>query len=430
MLVQFSVSNYRSIGEEITLSMVGANLVSQDKGVDENNVFSAGDDLRLLKSAVIYGANASGKSNIVRAIRFMSETVLDSSRESQAEDPIKVEPFRFSRELAEQPSSFECIFLLGGVEYRYGFEVTREEVVGEWLFHRPAAREVRLFLREHQSIKSSREFKEGKGLESRTRKNALFLSVVAQFNGPIASAVLAWFSNLNVISGLNDNEYREYTTQTFANGLYREQIKELLGALDLGIDDFLVEESSFNEDSIPAELPPELREVFIRYGSAPNVVRTVHRRFDPETGREVSQIFDLDEHESEGTRKMFALAGPLVDTLTHGDVLVIDEFDARIHPLVCRELLKIFNSNKQNPDGAQLIICTHDTNLLSNKLLRRDQIWFAEKDPQSATKLVSLAEYKVRNDASYESDYIRGKYGAIPFLGDLSRLFGDAQADT
>jgi hypothetical protein len=133
----------------------------------------------------------------------------------------------------------------------------------------------------------------------------------------------------------------------------------------------------------------------------------------------------MDEHESEGTQKLFAMAGPLVDTLENGRILVIDELDARLHPLITREIISLFNSNQTNPHNAQLIFMTHDTNILSHKFFRRDQIWFAEKDKFGATHLYSLAEYKIRNDASFENDYIQGRYGAVPFIGDLSHLIGE-----
>jgi AAA15 family ATPase/GTPase len=150
----------------------------------------------------------------------------------------------------------------------------------------------------------------------------------------------------------------------------------------------------------------------------------VHRSFD-EQGNPTSLVsFDIDENESEGTRKLIYLAGPLIDTLKHGKVLFIDEFDARLHPLITHQIISLFNSNNTNPNNAQLIFATHDTNLLSNRLFRRDQIWFAEKDKLGATHFYSLVEYKVRNDASFEKDYIRGKYGAIPFIGDLAQLLG------
>ena len=137
---------------------------------------------------------------------------------------------------------------------------------------------------------------------------------------------------------------------------------------------------------------------------------------------ETDELFDLDEHESEGTKKLFSLSGPLVDTLRRGDVLIIDEFDARLHPLMTKEIVRLFNDPLRNPKHAQLVFATQDTSLLDNQLLRRDQIWFVEKDRQGASYLYSLAEFKVRNDATYEKDYIHGRYGAIPYLGGMRHV--------
>ena len=151
-------------------------------------------------------------------------------------------------------------------------------------------------------------------------------------------------------------------------------------------------------------------------------VQTMHQKFDEDGTFISTELFNLSDQESEGTQKVFALAGLLVETLKEGKVLVVDEFDARLHPLISRAIVELFNSNETNPNNAQLIFMTHDTNLLSNKLFRRDQIWFTEKDRYGATDLYSLVEYKVRNDASFESDYIKGRYGAIPYIANLNHL--------
>ena len=151
-------------------------------------------------------------------------------------------------------------------------------------------------------------------------------------------------------------------------------------------------------------------------------IQTVHQKFDNK-GKYISpELFDLNKHESEGTQKVFEIAGVLVDTLKNAEILIIDEFDARLHPLISRTIVDLFNSNETNPNNAQLIFMTHDTNLLNNKLFRRDQIWFAEKNRYAVTDLYSLAEYKIRNDASFEKDYIKGRYGAVPYIGNLSHL--------
>jgi len=173
-------------------------------------------------------------------------------------------------------------------------------------------------------------------------------------------------------------------------------------------------------------MPNELRQAFLTLLSRPDAelisVKTSHTKYGEDNRPVGREVFDLDKHESEGTKKLFALAAPLIDTLKLGRVLIVDELDARLHPLLTREIVSLFNSNKTNPNHAQLVFTTQDTNLLDNRFLRRDQVWFTEKDRQGVTRLYSLAEYKVRNDASFERDYILGRYGAIPYLGDLRQV--------
>jgi hypothetical protein len=434
MLIEFSVENFRSFRDLATLSMVAAKLKAKNKTLDENNLFHApGGSPSLLTSAAIYGANASGKSNLVAAIDFMRRFVLDSTREIKATGAIDIESFRLSTTTVHQPSHFEIVFVLDDQRYRYGFEVTRERVLEEWLFYVPRTREARLFERIEDEVKLGDSFKEGHDLIGKTRPNALFLSVVAQFNGPIAQQVTEWFRDLRVVSGLQDIGIRQYTMQRFLDGEYAPEMLKLIKRLDLGIQDLSVEKSVQILDQELEKAPEELREVIrvIRETTPPMgyeriFVRTQHPTFD-DGGKMVGyEMFNLDENESEGTRKLFALTGPLIDTLKLGHVLVIDELDARLHPLLTREIVSLFNSRQTNPKHAQLIFTTQDTNLLDNRFLRRDQIWFTEKDRQGATHLYSLAEFKVRNDASFERDYIRGRYGAIPYLGDIRQIVEEA----
>jgi AAA15 family ATPase/GTPase len=427
MLIEFSVGNYKSFKEIVTFSMAASTITAKEKEIDEKNVFSIDDELSLLKSASVYGANASGKSNLATAFSFMKNFVLNSSKETQVAEEIDVEEFRLSADTVGEPSFFQIVFLLDGNKFRYGFEVNKQRVVSEWLFYVPNTREAKLFVRELDNISLSKAFKEGRGIKNKTRENALFLSVVAQFNGEISQKILLWFNkNFNVISGLEDTGYLHYTIRRFDTNQYKDDILRLVKKLDLGIDDILVEKTRLTTESLPKEIPEELSKLILNSPEAALMaIRTVHRKYDAEGNLTSPEIFDMDSHESEGTKKLFALAGPLVDTLKNGKVLLIDELDARLHPLITNAIIELFNSNETNPHNAQLIFITHDTNLLSNKIFRRDQIWFAEKDKQGATHLYSLVEYKIRriwNDASFESDYIHGKYGAIPFIGDLRRV--------
>ena len=236
--------------------------------------------------------------------------------------------------------------------------------------------------------------------------------------------MLRWFARFNVISGLNDALIRRYTVNCIQKERNKDDILSLIKSLDLDIDDIEIEEVPMTEETLPKSMPQDLKDLILR-ASDPNQskVRTAHKVFSVSESKFSSQMFDLEHHESEGTKKLFSLAGPLVDTLRNGKVLFIDEFDARLHPSISREIVGLFNSTRTNPKGAQLIFATHDTNLLSNKLFRRDQIWFVEKDRRGSSHLYSLVEIKVRNDSSYENNYIEGRYGAIPFISESRELF-------
>ncbi len=422
MLIEFTVGNFRSFKERVTLSMVAAKLNALDPQIDQNNTFKVDDDLTLLTSAGIYGANASGKSNLIKAMGFMRRFVLTSSRESQANESINTIPFMLDEQKESASSYFEVVFLLESVLYRYGFEVTTEKVETEWLFYSPNKKEAKLFTREDNEISISRTLKGGQALKSLTRPNALFLSVAAQFNNEIAKKVLGWFKSVNVISGLDDAGYGSFTTHVFTEDTSsRDSILDLLRESDVGINDVVFEKINIHDAGVfPKNMPQELRDFLLKQIKEESELikfRSVHRKYCENEAVE-KILFDFDE-ESEGTQKLFFLSGPVIDTLRNGKVLVIDEIEARLHTLLTRKLIGLINSEKTNPKHAQLIFATHDTNLLSNKFFRRDQIWFVEKDEEGASHLYSLAELKVRNDASFESDYLKGKYGAIPILGEM-----------
>jgi AAA15 family ATPase/GTPase len=423
MLIEFSVGNYRSFRKTVTLSMVAAKLKAKDAQLDASNSIDVDKDLKVLKSAAIYGANASGKSNLAHALAFMQRFVLHSSKETQAAEAIKVDTFRLNTETEGQPAFFEIVFVLAGTKYRYGFKVDTKQVVAEWLFYVPSTREAKLFIREQDNIDVATAFKASRELVKLTRENALFLSVVAQFNGVLARQILGWFRDMNVISGIEDLGYRYYTIQCLEDPQYCEDIIRFVKNLDLSIYNLQIEERKVSADTLPSELSEELK-MFLLSPSTyhPPTIKTLHKKYNA-TGQVIgNEAFDLDEHESRGTAKLFSLAGPIVDTLKNGKILIVDELESHLHPLVTLAIIQLFHSSETNPKSAQLIFMTHDTNLLSNKVFRRDQIWFVEKDREGATDLYSLAEYKIRNDASFESDYMKGRYGAVPFLGDIRRL--------
>ncbi|MEM7594102.1 MAG: ATP-binding protein [Cyanobacteria bacterium P01_A01_bin.83] len=432
MLIEFSVGNYLSFKDTVTFSMVATDLGIHTR-LDRDNVFQVNNELNLLKSAAVYGANASGKSNLVKAIGFMRWFVLNSSSRTQITDSIKVDRFRLSTDTEDKPSFFEIVFLLDKKIYRYGFELNQKKVVSEWLFYTPTSKEYKYFEREGQDFNVLKRFSEGKLLESKTRPNALFLSVAAQFNGKVSEQILLWFQRLGVLSGIGNNLDNIHTLELMDNLKYKQDIISLIKKLDLNINDLLPLKTKIPLDNFPKEVLENLVTIQgSKIGELENIERinivTIHNKYDSQGMISSTEEFDFDENESEGTRKLFAFAGPILYTLKKGRVLLIDELDARLHPLITKTIVKLFNSQETNPNNAQLIFMIHDTNLLNNKLFRKDQIWFAEKDRYEATDLYSLVEYELPNDASFEYDYIKGRYGAIPFIGDIKSLIAEHNA--
>lgn len=427
MLIQFTTANFMSFKDEATFSMVASKRRSKSKALDAGAVFEAFSDIKLLKSAVIYGANGSGKSSLIKALRFMKRFVIESSKESQADEKIPVEPFRLAAGNQDIPSKFETIFVHNGFLYQYGFAADSSAIHYESLTRKSGknSREDTLFKRSGDKITISAKFPEGKGLSKKTRKNALFLSVCANFDGAISIEVIRWFRTLRIISGLSDDGLFNFTTGKLEDSAWNSKIRDLLKDFDLGIERL---EAGSREPilpdlgDVPADLQP-LADALKKVKFDPvKRISTYHRSFDQD-GKPSSEVaFDLRRDESEGTKKLVAMSGPLIDVLEKSYVLVIDEFDARLHPVLTRSILKLFNCPESNENHAQLIVATHDTNLLDRELVRRDQVWFTERDYYGASHLTSLVEYKVRNDASYEKDYVAGKYGAIPLVGDITRI--------
>jgi AAA15 family ATPase/GTPase len=430
MLLQFSIKNFRTFKDKATLSLI-ASSYDKDTREHENIVINENFGLRLLKSAVIYGANASGKSKLLDAFAFMRYFVINSSKESQKGETIEVEPFKLSTQTENEPSEFEIIFVYKNVLYRYGFEATAERIVSEWLYHKPKTKEVELFYREGSIFNThERSFTKGNTVvkEGLVRDNALLISVAAQFNEKTAINVLDWFKRLKTLSGLKESGYQGFTMGKTEDPKHKVKILELLKAADLGIQD--IELQKLDIESLPKGMPKELKDKLIRevreekkeYVSD---VLTKHKKYNEDLKAVGNISFSLEDDESSGTRKFFALTGPILDVIENGYTLVVDELDSKLHPnLVCK-IVSLFNSKEFNKKNAQLIFNTHDTNLLSSGLFRRDQIWFTNKNKYGEAKLYSLADFKsdeVRKTEPFEENYIRGKYGAVPFLGFFDNL--------
>ncbi len=423
MLLEFSVGNFLSFKTKTTLSLAATSI----KEHIDTNIFST-ERIDLLKGAVIYGANASGKSNFIRAMSTMRRLVLQSFDQSST-DELDVTPFLLSTETEKAPSFFEAIFIIDNVRYRYGFEVNNKQVHAEWLFEAPKNAEKPMFLREYDGIEVMKNFPEGKDLEGRTRDNALFLTVTDQFNGKIAKKIMLWFNNFITISGLTHEGYKGVTFGMLGNKQTSPKLLNFYKKLDMGFDDISINKKPFD----PKELPKDMQEGFVKQlitdleGAFKIDIKTIHKKYNNENKIVGHVEFDMRNQESSGTNKIFNISGPVFNVLNDGGVLVIDELDASLHPLLTLAVTRLFNSKQFNPNNAQLIFATHDTNLLYYGNYRRDQIYFIEKDLFGASDMYSLVEYKeegktIRKDRSFEKDYIEGRYGAIPFIGNLSDI--------
>ncbi len=416
MLVEFSVANFSSIKEKQTLSLQAAAIVSKEK-VDEKNVFDAPGGLRLLKSAAIFGANASGKSNLIKAL---SRMLMFIDRSFQDEGEIsKFFPFALDADYRDIPMRFEIVFVVEWKQYRYGFEITRREVSAEWLFGPANTSEVAYFTREYDDITVNQaRFREGSDLaEGKTRRSTLFLNVAHAFNGPIATEIKQFLRHsIIVTSGLNDEPIRNATTNMLEEPALKSRIMALQQAADIGI----LEINNLDAAEIKFPGGPVAPDDGKDSLSSKRRVLTTVRKIRNEREGELPTVFLFDSFESEGTKKFYTYAGPIIASLTNGATLVMDEFDARWHPSLTRQIIELFNSQEFNPNNAQLVFVTHDVNVLDSLLLRRDQIYFTEKNSAGETSLYSLINIGgVRNDAIYEKEYLKGKYGALPFLGQL-----------
>jgi len=421
MLLDFHVKNYKSFKNSVNFSLKASGL----KNLKEDNIFHI-NNISLLKSAVLYGANASGKSSLLNAMNEMKSIILLSTN---LNTKYIHTPFLLNPNSENEPTNFEIELIIDEIIYYYGFIIDKNgNILKEYLEQKKlqlGARSSLLFERDKRDIKLGILFKEGKKLESKTRENALFLSVVAQFNGEIATKILNWFKNLNVLSNLRSEEFKYLSFEKLKDELFREKIINFIKSSDIGIHDIINKKISFDELKVKSfqgveleELPQEILEHLKQNGL--HTIETKHISYNEDNTFCKYKNFHI-EMESEGTRKLLALSTPIIETLLKGSILVIDELDNSLHTELVKAIVKLFNSNDTNPNNAQLIFTTHDTNLLNQELFRRDQIYFTQKDIFGISELYSLIDYGVggRDDLNLEKNYLKGKFGAKPYISSL-----------
>lgn len=431
MLLQFSVNNFRSIKDTVTFSMNTASNKESEHSFQVRNT-------HLLNSAVIYGANASGKSNVLKAMGFMRAVVLNKPKITQSTDKLPHEPFRLNTETEQASSYFEIIFFLENIKYRYGFEADSSTVYAEWLYSDENGKEARLFERDSEQrlhYVNRPKFKEGIGLK--VPDNHLFIWKCDQNDGDISKKILQWFVHFNFIDGLENEDYFNFALTKMTESGTKTELLKLVKTADLGIEEIAIGQKDvtnaatqhfMNNPDIPKDVKQKmLHEVNNGASAWIESLQSRHKKFNAENQEIGSVLFELDEDESQGTQKFFALSAPILDTLENGGVLLIDELDASLHPMLTECFIKLFNKKELNKYNAQLIFVTHDIHLLSvPELFERDQIWFTEKNKYGATDLYSLLEFRknnkgkdVRASDNLEKHYLQGRFGAVPYIGKL-----------
>lgn len=420
MVLSFSVENFRSLRDLQVLNLEARPLLDGHPGLAAN-VARVGERHEVLKTKVIYGANASGKSNLLMGLSYFNFAVTMSWNPESIVLPM-VEPFATDPVTSSAPSFFELRLLAEGTPYRYGFTVSRREgILSEWLFGTPGKKEVPYFVRDEEGIrvsathlKSVRKLLAAFDDESKfVSSKSLLLSVLGHFKNEEVKLVYETIARMRIINGALATELSDETITQLLDKTQGRKIRELLARAGIQLGKL---DSTVGMQKVG--LPPDEKITLLG-----DVIRERERNLYvvPENTEGSRRFgFPIEEYLSKGTIKLIQLAGSIIDTLEKGDCLIIDEFEARMHTKLSQAIIRMFNGRTSNPNHAQLIVASHDTNLLSSLLLRRDQITFVDKDEEGASAVYSLADIKgVRPDAAFEREYLSGKYGGVPTVNTL-----------
>lgn len=425
MLIQFKVKNFRSFKDEQIFSMVASNFDKTKEGCLIEPELPGISKLRFVKGAALYGANASGKSNLYEAMRYVKEFVVDSATKRQPEEATGVQPFKLDKDSVNGPSEFEMTFVADNTRYIFGFSASAERVIEEYLYAFPNGVQQRWYHRIYEEkskqynwSKATKAFKQDKSLQEKTRPNSLYLSVAPQFNHEQLTPIYNWFKqNIRFIRcDTHWGSYPWFTAAKLHDEKFRERLLTLLRSADVGIADAVAKRKSPDSDEFqkiketlarirPGRDESELASTdFFKYdiylshiGSAGNPV-----------------TLDYDNEESAGTKSFFALIGPWLDILDNGYTVFVDEIETSLHPTLVKELLKLLFSKENNINRAQIIFTTHNPLLLDTSLMRRDQFWFTEKTDAGSTVLYPLTDFSPRNREALAKGYLSGRYGGIP----------------
>jgi hypothetical protein len=422
MLIEFSVSNFRSIKEEQTLSMIAD---SSTRKNDNTFVPIAGNKLRLLNSAAIYGANASGKSNILKALtRLMSYF---KTLNIDVDDNIPYyEPFELDKSCLSQPSIFKLSFIIEGIMYKYQIAFDSREVHHEQLDFYPHKRQANLFIRTKNEVKRGDYFQDKRLFSSKALTKYPYLSKLAREEHEQMQKIYEYLKNYIFFAANNDPDMRSYLVRHVNQLLHLDQklkrkLDKLIRIADTHIEQIKIEEKNvdFNFDD---QVPEEIKN-FI--GDNKYELFAVHKTRDGLLEGEEAN-FPFFQKESIGTIRLYFVGAVMLVMLERGSLLLIDEIDNSLHPKLCKFLIKLFHHPLTNPRNAQLIFASHETTLLDKELLRKDQIWFTEKNKYGETQLFSAQDFdKVKGDEPFDRWYMQGKFGGQPNIKEVEFIFGD-----
>ena len=420
MILEFRVKNYRSIRDEQVFSMVAS---SADKELSETHLISTGlkSFPAAVRSSVVYGPNASGKSTLLVALSYMRAVVAESATMIQPGQTYNVQPFRLDKSWVNEPTEFELSFILNGVRHQYAFAMNAQRIISESLLVYTTSKPTQWFSRTlaNDGVSYDYEFSSyltgsKKVWQESTRDNALFLSTAAQLNSDLLSPVFQWIVSNIVFIPAGAIIDPSFTTAMLETEDGRALIKDFLTSADISLAEVHVDSRKGFKNQV----------IFSDVG-IPQASREEGEFLVPifeHTTSKGSARFELHE-ESEGTQHLYRLVAPIVDVLKQGRVLIVDELDGSLHALLVRRLISLFCNSELNIKNAQLIFSTHDTSLLDHTLFRRDQIWFTEKNADQATQVFPLSDFNPRKREAWEQGYLMGRYGAIPFFSQFPDFF-------
>lgn len=430
MFIEFQFANFMSFRDMQRFSMQAAPLRKNDKKINEENVVTIAG-IRLLKSKGIYGANASGKSNLLQAIGAFSAMVQNSVGKEGLSKLVWNDRFKLISDWDDQPVFFQYIFLLNEKIYRYGFQVLKGSVSHEWLFLKSANKERELFLRtpEKFSLQKS-SFAGAERFVSMVKDNdnelyredSLFLTSAALGGNKFLNLIRNEIRLILTVDGVDDRAaVRVGMGMMETNEVDRDAIISFLRAADTSVESLEIEDISGSGSK--KDNKENSAEELVTDSKGRKRLLSTHTVYDENGNKFGTLSTPFHSWESEGTNKLFGISALMLNSLKHGRTLGIDEFDARLHPNLSLKIVDIFRRADTNPNNAQLIFITHDSGLLKRANLRRDQICFVDKNSYGISSVRTLVEYKgVRKDESYDKEYLDGSYHGVPSLDNVENV--------